>query len=257
MAFQFDFLGGTVPQNTRFLKCPKCMNALRWQNKLIIIPPDPPPLYNTRPENYTIDETQYLITQDGKTLDTQGGLDLTPNVPNPNEVGYTASMLSAVDATNPPHPINLANLYLDIFTTIPNPATSVLATITGSATRPNIASQVTEQLTPASVQFLTNTDTITISASAVGSTNFSYVGIYDAATNGNLLGYGQASYRGPPGAIIGQHIGGFTTTVGMAVVFKSFDLVILESAIPNGAMVTESGALVMVTENGIIMVVGP
>lgn len=39
----------------------------------LILPPDPDPLFNTRPEPYTIDETDWRVTQDGEIRETQDG----------------------------------------------------------------------------------------------------------------------------------------------------------------------------------------
>lgn len=73
MQFQFDYMGGAVPMNTGYLVCRRCLNGLNYQRKLLIIPPDPPPLKNTRAENYYIDETDFRTTEDGDTRDTQDG----------------------------------------------------------------------------------------------------------------------------------------------------------------------------------------
>ena len=64
MQFQYDFLGGSVPQNTGYLKCPRCINALRFQGQLIVIPPDPPMVFNTRPETYAVDESGPIQTSE-------------------------------------------------------------------------------------------------------------------------------------------------------------------------------------------------
>lgn len=96
MAFQFDFQGGPVPINLNLLRCPKCITPYTWQRKLLIIPPDPPPFFNTRPENYTVDETQWLTTQDGDILTTQSGDDLITSIPNPDEDGNTTHLTTDI-----------------------------------------------------------------------------------------------------------------------------------------------------------------
>ena len=75
MAFQYDFYGGTVPQNSGFLKCPTCMDDLAYQFKLLILPPDPKPIMNTRPENYFVDETDFRVTQEDEVRVTEDGED--------------------------------------------------------------------------------------------------------------------------------------------------------------------------------------
>src|SRR5262249_19242830 len=64
MAFQYDFMGGAVPQSLGLLVCPICTDDLNWQAKLLILPPDPAPFRNTRAEPYNVDEagpTQDLV----------------------------------------------------------------------------------------------------------------------------------------------------------------------------------------------------
>ncbi len=39
----------------------------------LILPPDPAPLFNARPEPYVIDETDWRVTQDGDIRETQDG----------------------------------------------------------------------------------------------------------------------------------------------------------------------------------------
>ena len=84
MAFQYDFLGGSVPQNTYLLRCPKCITPLTYQKKLIIIPPDPPPFYNTRPETYAIDETDWITADDGSIIVADDGSPVIKQIVNPD-----------------------------------------------------------------------------------------------------------------------------------------------------------------------------
>lgn len=56
LQFQYDFRGGSTPMNMGWLRCPRCISPLTYQRKLLIIPPDPPPIFNTMPENYPVDE---------------------------------------------------------------------------------------------------------------------------------------------------------------------------------------------------------
>jgi hypothetical protein len=83
MQWQYDFRGGSSPMNIRILKCPRCMDDLRYQSKLLILPPDPAPIMNTRPENYVVDETNWMTTEDGLIIDTQSGEDFITSIPNP------------------------------------------------------------------------------------------------------------------------------------------------------------------------------
>lgn len=97
MQWQYDFLGGSVPQNRQLLLCPRCLDALRWQAKLIIIPPDPPPIFNTRPETYTVDETNWLVTDDGSVITTEGSDPIITSVPNPGDPAPSANESPVVE----------------------------------------------------------------------------------------------------------------------------------------------------------------
>lgn len=83
MQWQYDYRGGNSPVNVRILKCPRCVDALRFQAKLVILPPDPRPIMNTRPESYVVDETNWLTTQDSEIIDTQAGDNFITSIPNP------------------------------------------------------------------------------------------------------------------------------------------------------------------------------
>lgn len=83
--WQFDYLGGSTPQNTHVLTCPRCMDGLQAQRKLLILPPDPRPIMNTRPENYVVDETNWMTTESGDIIDTQSGSDFITSIPNPSD----------------------------------------------------------------------------------------------------------------------------------------------------------------------------
>lgn len=190
MQFQYDFRGGSTPDNTGFLVCPRCVDDLNFQRKLIIIPPDPPPLANTRPENYIVDESNWLTTQEGDTLTTQDGERFIAQIPNPAQVAATAHLETTIAYGLGSLP---AACYLDIF--LGDPAaggTSVLAQITGSATRTNIVAD----LGTASGKAV-NPDRIIVAASASAGVNLSYSAIYDAATSGTLLMSGPLNVRGP------------------------------------------------------------
>lgn len=85
LAWQFDYRGGSSPINTRVLKCPKCMDVMQEQARLLILPPDPAPFMNIRPEAYTVDETNWLTTESGDIIDTQDGKELITSIPNPSD----------------------------------------------------------------------------------------------------------------------------------------------------------------------------
>lgn len=176
-----------MPQNTGLLVCDTgCLDDLAYQFKLLILPPDPQPFFNTRPENYIVDETNWLTTVDGTIYDTIGGVDYISSIPNPSQNAATSYLLCSIKAPS----ASLAVAYLDLFNG--NPAVggmSVLLAITGSAARTNIASQITLPLDNLAI----NTDTITITSASASTTNLSYVGIYNAASGGTLVMSGTVS----------------------------------------------------------------
>lgn len=72
LRFQFDF-AGPVLQNLRFLVCDTCYDIPQEQKKPVLLPPDPIPINNARPEPYAQDETDWRVTQDGAIRVTQDG----------------------------------------------------------------------------------------------------------------------------------------------------------------------------------------
>lgn len=70
---------GTKLQNLRILVCTRCLDTPQPQLKTRIIPADPVPVFNARPENFSIDENTYLVTNSGLDLVTNDGLQLVTN----------------------------------------------------------------------------------------------------------------------------------------------------------------------------------
>lgn len=72
MRWQYQWAG---PQliNLQLLVAPDMYDKPQEQLRTIVIPPDPNPLFNARPEPYTIDETDWRTTSDGSIRDTQDG----------------------------------------------------------------------------------------------------------------------------------------------------------------------------------------
>ena len=62
LAWQYQWMG-TKLQNTRELVCPECMDQASEFLKTIILPPDPPPVFNTRPEPYYLDNRSQWTLQ--------------------------------------------------------------------------------------------------------------------------------------------------------------------------------------------------
>ena len=85
MVWQWDFRGTPMPINTRVLTCgrPQCLDIPQIQNSPIILGPDPEPIFNARPEPYTLDETSWLSTQDGDVITAEDGEQIITPIPNP------------------------------------------------------------------------------------------------------------------------------------------------------------------------------
>lgn len=90
LAWQYQYEGTAIPQNTMLLVCPKCMDSLQPQLTPQILPPDPPPVFNARPENYALDEDNNLSTQpiddmllQSDNITTQSDEPIVTDIPNP------------------------------------------------------------------------------------------------------------------------------------------------------------------------------
>lgn len=208
MVWQWDFRGTPSPINTRVLTCGRetCLDVPQPQNSPIILSPDPEPIFNARPENYTLDESSWLSTEDGEAILTQDGDYITTNIPNPSDNAATAHLNTLIRQSAG----SVATAYLDIFNGNPlGTGVSVLDDITGSATRTNIAADLT---TVAGIA--QNTDTIIVALESAATVNVSYIGIYNAATAGTLLMSGPC------------WVNGQTVTVGNPVVFDALAITI-------------------------------
>lgn len=57
LEWQYEWAGART-QNTNQLKCPKCIDDLQEQLRVIVLPADPTPIVNPRPENYNYANNQ-------------------------------------------------------------------------------------------------------------------------------------------------------------------------------------------------------
>lgn len=73
---QWDWRG-TAMQNLRILVCERCYDQPQEQLRAIVLPIDPPPIINARPEWFIDDETDYR-TVAGSTIDPVTGISI-PN----------------------------------------------------------------------------------------------------------------------------------------------------------------------------------
>jgi hypothetical protein len=76
LKFQRDYRGKGL-QNLYVLVCDPCYDTPQPQLKLFIVPPDPLPIINARLEQFSIDETSWIIAETGAIITTQSGLQFT------------------------------------------------------------------------------------------------------------------------------------------------------------------------------------
>lgn len=72
LRWQFEWQGLQL-QNLNILVCRDCLDVPQPQLKTIIIPPDPLPVLNPRPEPYTVEVPSYRVTQVGDRRVTMDG----------------------------------------------------------------------------------------------------------------------------------------------------------------------------------------
>lgn len=216
LQFQYDFQGGSVPTNTGWLRCPRCITPLTYQRKLIIIPPDPPPIFNTRPEPYYVDQTDWLTSgsdYDGDIITTgvtsDSGAALIKSQPNPADNADTSVLAASLAYVG-----TLSVAYLDLFNGDPLAGgSSILLSLTGSATRSNVFSSLEAN----AANVLLNPAVLTVVSAAATTSNVTHIGIYSAASGGTLLTSGPVSASYP------------TIVLGAAVQFDALTLQIAQS----------------------------
>jgi hypothetical protein len=178
-----------------------CNDPLNDQDSPNLLSPDPLPVFNARPEPYTLDEASWLSTQDGDRITTQDGELFTTAIPNPQSDAATAHLQSSITASG----ASVATLYLDLFNGNPSSGgVSVLSAITGSSVRTDVASLLTTVLGVAK-----NTDQIVVASESASTVNTNYIAFYSASISGSLLMSAALSVNGQ------------SVTVGNPVVFDA------------------------------------
>jgi hypothetical protein len=82
---------GLKLQTYNILVCPPCYDTPQIQLRTIIVPPDPLPVLNPRPEQFTVEVPSYMATLLNQRFVTQSGLHLTMMIrvtPQPVPPGY-------------------------------------------------------------------------------------------------------------------------------------------------------------------------
>lgn len=72
LRWQYQWAGMQL-QNLRQLVCPTCYDVPNEQLRTIIIPPDPLPIIDPRPEPYSTEVTGWIITETGSAWLTEDG----------------------------------------------------------------------------------------------------------------------------------------------------------------------------------------
>jgi len=152
--WQWQYAGvGTV--NLGILVCSRCLDDLQPQLTATILPPDPEPIFNARPEYYSVDErgpVQNLLA----------------------EISYGHSSIPGA-------------FYLDLYLGDPlTDGTSVLEQITGSLSRLNAGSSFGSAVN----NITSNTSELSFTGSAIASIDVSYLAVFDSVTGGNLIASG-------------------------------------------------------------------
>lgn len=70
LSWQYQWSGPQL-RNTRILVCPTCLDKPAQFLKTIILPPDPVPVANARPENYDYDFGNVMASQEGSAFITE------------------------------------------------------------------------------------------------------------------------------------------------------------------------------------------
>ena len=78
LRWQFDWRGPTV-QNLRILVCKHCYDTPQAQLRSIVLPQDPVPIINARPEYFIEDETDYHTVNAAPVTDPVTGIPIPPS----------------------------------------------------------------------------------------------------------------------------------------------------------------------------------
>jgi hypothetical protein len=104
MRFQYDFVGGPTTQNLGLEVCPRCEDEAAYQQKMLVLPPDPQPFKNLRPYPYEVDQSfspiQQLATTMILNLNLFATMEATTNLGTPgawlfDEVVQSGELLTA------------------------------------------------------------------------------------------------------------------------------------------------------------------
>lgn len=73
LAFQYDWAGANLIRKN-LLVCRPCMDQPQSQLRAIVLPADPPPIMNPRPENFVTASTNFRVTSGLDTVNFKTGI---------------------------------------------------------------------------------------------------------------------------------------------------------------------------------------
>lgn len=73
LSWQYDWSGASLI-NKRILVCNHCTDTPQQQLRTIVLPADPPPIMNARPENFVNASTDYRVTSGLNSVNLQTGI---------------------------------------------------------------------------------------------------------------------------------------------------------------------------------------
>lgn len=196
LKWQYDWRGAAL-QNLRILVCSTCYDTPQEQLRAIVVPADPTPIINARPEQYVSDETNYRTTSAPPVYDPNTGIPIPSDNVRVTQDGSTRT----------PQPIG--------------PPTG----LTQAAQSPEFQAQAYNVLLPVLSINANGTDQITVTCSAAhglstnsqisvaGVSNNNAAGFYSVTvTTGTAFTY-QTNVVIPSGSLLGS-----TTRVATALV---------------------------------------
>lgn len=78
LSFQYDWAGATMIKKN-LLVCRSCLDRPQQQLRSIVLPGDPTPIMNPRPENYARAATDVRVTSDMDTINRKTGIAVPPD----------------------------------------------------------------------------------------------------------------------------------------------------------------------------------
>lgn len=152
LRWQFDF-AGPVLQNLRFLVCDTCYDIPQEQKKPVLLPADPIPINNARPEPYAQDETDWRVTQDGAIRVTQDGYSRVVQSGEwqsyPTLTVSGTGTVATVTYTGPTVPIGLTVTITGVVPNLYNGSFVVTSSSSGSVSFASVATG--SQITPGTI----------------------------------------------------------------------------------------------------------